>query len=114
MDTLTCEEKNDYAIITFKSETISFFNVAPLKDKMEELLKKDTKKVLMDFRQVRFVDSAGVGGILVACLRLHRQEGKVFAIGVKERVHKILEHVDRDSVIQYYESEEEALAAIQA
>lgn len=110
MDALSIEEKENYSLITFQTETISFFNVTPLKDKMESLAQKGGGVVVMDFHQVRFVDSAGVGGILVSCMRLHRHGGKVLAVGVKDRVKKILDYVDRDEVINYFETIESALA----
>ncbi len=112
MDALTIQEETSHTLITFQSETISFFNVAPLKEKMEELSEKEGSVVILDFHMVRFVDSAGVGGILVACMRLSRKGGRVLAVGVKERVRKILEYVDRDGVIEYHGTLQEATAAV--
>ncbi len=112
MDTLIIQKADGHTVITFRSETISFFNVAPLKEKMEELAKEGETVVVLDFTAVRFVDSAGVGGILVACMRLSRQGGRVLAVGVKDRVKKILEYVDRDGVIAYFDTLEEAQASL--
>lgn len=75
---------------------------------MDDSIKADRKKVVLNLDGVTLVDSTGVG-IIVTCFgRLRRAGGELRQAGVKGNVKDILTMTQLDQVMRFYPTVEAA------
>ncbi len=71
------------------------------------LLESNHKVILIDFREVTFMDSSGLGA-LVLCLKTVRSAGgKIFICSVNDQIRMLLELTSMDRVFEIFSSREE-------
>jgi len=98
-------------VVTLVDEALDAQTSKEFRKAMEPEL-KDLPSVLLDLRNVRFVDSSGLGAIL-GCMRLIQGGGgglKLCALGPE--VRKALELVRMDRLLDVHANRDEALAAV--
>jgi anti-sigma B factor antagonist len=82
-----------------------------LRDKVLELLDKDTKHILLNLEKVSYMDSAGIGE-LVACYKRAREKGgNVKLLSPSGKVYDLLQLTKLEEVFETYKEEKEALAS---
>ena len=67
-----------------------------------ELLKASRKKVIFDLSDVSFVDSSGVGILMMCHAKLKRAGGALRLVGVKGFVEETLTMTSVDKVVPFY------------
>lgn len=72
----------------------------------------DVKVVIINFSQVNFIDSSGLGVILGRYRRISILQGKILAVCLKPQIIKIFELSGILKIIDLYNSEREALATL--
>src|SRR6266849_4756491 len=86
---------------------------AYLRAKAEEIKSSGCRKVLADFSEVSYIDSTGIGfliGIYTSVLK--NNEGQFVLASLNRRVREVLELTRLANVIPIYQSEADALAAL--
>lgn len=68
--------------------------------------------LLLDLRQVSFIDSSGLGVILGRYKRLSSLNGRIVAVHVQPQVANILELSGMLKIVELYETQAEALAQV--
>jgi anti-anti-sigma factor len=82
-----------------------------VKDKMNRLVSRNQKKIVLDMRETSSVDLAGLS-ILVERLRaLRSMNGNVKFCNLKPEVYQVIQMVGLGSILDLYPSREEALAS---
>lgn len=85
-----------------------------LKSSLGRLLKKNRKKLLLDLKQTRHVELAGIG-ILIDRLRTVRaQKGDIKLCNTRPEVQRVLEMIGISGLIESFHSEEEAIKSFVA
>ena len=74
------------------------------------LREPDLKGCILDFGEVPYMDSAGLGVILGHFAHTQRSGTKMALIGVSPRVHKIFEITHTDQILPIFANPEEAHA----
>ena len=74
-----------------------------------ELIKNPVKKYIMDFAEVSYVNSIGVGAVAAALKKAKKLQGNIKFINVSSTVMELFELTRLTKVFEIYESEEEAL-----
>jgi anti-sigma B factor antagonist len=70
---------------------------------------KDSRSLVIDFTQVPYIDSAGIGA-LVGAQVTHSKDGRSLAlVGVSERVRNALKVTHVESFFRFFPTREEAL-----
>jgi stage II sporulation protein AA (anti-sigma F factor antagonist) len=72
----------------------------------------ETKVVIVNFSEVNFIDSSGLGVILGRYRRLSMLQGKVLAVCMKPQIVKIFELSGILKIIDLFSSEKAALATL--
>jgi stage II sporulation protein AA (anti-sigma F factor antagonist) len=72
----------------------------------------EAKVVIINFSEVDFIDSSGLGVILGRYRRLSILQGKIMAVCTKSQIIKIFELSGILKIIDLFNSEKEALAAL--
>ena len=73
-----------------------------------------TKVVVLDFTQLEYMNSGGIGLLVTMLVRANRQKQKLLACGLNEHYKQIFELTRLDEAIAIYETEDAALTAAKA
>ena len=72
------------------------------------------KKIVIDFSDIGYISSLGLGALVRARSRAAKADGTIFLANIKNQVLEALSLVHFDKIFSIYESEEEAIKAIEA
>jgi stage II sporulation protein AA (anti-sigma F factor antagonist) len=82
----------------------------PYKNKLETIINDNKyKKVIMDFTNVTFIDSSGLGLILGRYNQLKKHNGNLYMTGVSKQTEKIFNIAGIWTIMNKYDSLEDAL-----
>jgi len=87
---------------------------AQLLNKLNALIEQGEHHLLLDFSGVDYLNSSGLGAILMTAKKLNDVNGRIALANVSELVHHVFRISGCVSIIGIYPSEEEALAAFEA
>ena len=82
---------------------------AVLRKAILDLIGKRQRKIVLNFRDVSSIDSAGVGELVAAYTQIRRIEGRVRLLNPPKKVCDILELTQLSKVFQVYADEPSAL-----
>jgi anti-sigma B factor antagonist len=103
------EDRGDHAVITAAGE-IDAASADTLATAVSDALADGYPKVLVDFAQVTFIDSTGLG-VLVKSHRSAVAAGAVFAVvHPTPQTRKLIRVLGLDQLLRIYDTHEEALA----
>jgi anti-anti-sigma factor len=81
----------------------------PAADSVRRLLAQGRTKILVNLAHVPFIDSLGIGDIVRGFTAARRAGGTLKLCGVHERIRAVLAAIQLSGVVDWFESEEEAL-----
>jgi anti-sigma B factor antagonist len=84
---------------------------APLMDAYSRASDPMTRTVILDFTELDYMNSTGIGLLVTLLVRAQRQRQRLLAFGLSEHYRQILSLTRLDEAIAVVESEEEAVAA---
>ncbi len=71
------------------------------------------KKIILNFKELQYMNSAGIGLLVTIMIRAQRNGQHLFACGLNEHYRNIFELTRLNEVIQFCGKEEEALSAME-
>jgi anti-sigma B factor antagonist len=80
-----------------------------LKDRINALIQKDRKKLLLNLEGVPYIDSAGLGEIVRTYTTVSRQGGKLKLLHLTKRIQDLLAITKLLTVFETFDSEKEAV-----
>jgi len=86
-----------------------FGNVSDFRDKVNSLLYQERKEILVDLRRTKYIDSAGLGEIMLGHAAACRSGGELKLLGPTRRHHRLLTMVKLLTVLDSFEDEAEAI-----
>ncbi|MGL5346326.1 MAG: anti-sigma F factor antagonist [Peptostreptococcaceae bacterium] len=105
------EEKN--LIIEFMVPELDHHITNEVRDEIDEILiSRPIKNIVFDFRNIRFMDSSGIGVIIGRYKKISNEGGKVSVINVNARVKKIFDLSGMNKIISIYDTCEEAISSL--
>lgn len=100
-------------IVDLDGRLVSGVGDEVLREVMNELLAAGWKHILLNFRQVPRIDSAGIGELLASVHLAARFECRVALLGAAGQVRRVLELSQVLPEIPVYDEEETAIASFQ-
>lgn len=100
-------EKNNYAIVKFKGE-IDVATSIQARDVLKSLIDKGKVNIIIDFSDVTFIDSSGLGVIVVAYRSVKEKGGSIKFANVNNRVKKLFEITRTEKHFEFYNTVEDA------
>lgn len=85
----------------------------PFREEVSDLVKNNVDIVLIDFAEVTFMDSSGLGALVLALKTVRAAGGKLFICSVNEQVRMLFELTSMDRVFEIYESQQAFEKAVQ-
>jgi anti-sigma B factor antagonist len=106
-------ESADASILKILEPRLIYESLDPIQEKFIELVESGTKKIVIDFAKVDYLDSFAVGFIMDMYRRVSNKNGSLKLCGLQPRVKKILAITRVDNVIDILPGIDEALAAFE-
>ena len=103
------EIQDDVAIIRLDGDLV-VSEVEKLRSEIRELAEKNIHKVILDFADIDFIDSSGIGLLVEILKSLSKYEGgQLKIVNINRQVKDILKQIQLFSIFDIYDSEEEAI-----
>ncbi len=83
----------------------------PLMDAYTEAASPQTKAVIIDFRDLDYMNSGGIGLLVTLLVRANRQKQRLLAYGLNDHYRQIFELTRLDEAIAIFADEGAAVAA---
>ena len=80
-----------------------------LRDELRHLISKNRKKILLNFAEVSFIDSSGVGQLVAGFTTVSNQGGQLKLLNLSKRVKEVLHMARIASVFEIYDDEAAAI-----
>jgi anti-sigma B factor antagonist len=80
-----------------------------LREKVQDLLDFDHKKILLNLEKVSYMDSAGIGELVACYKRAKEKEGTVKLLNPSGKVYDLLQLTKLEDVFDTYKNEKEAV-----
>ena len=85
-----------------------------LKDKVNSLVNRGFKKIVLNLAEVPYVDSAGLGEIVRTYTTVSRQGGSLKLLNLTKRISDLLAITKLLTVFETFDTENEAIKSFQA
>ncbi|ABQ26234.1 STAS domain-containing protein [Geotalea uraniireducens] len=106
---LQTETRNDVVIIYVKEERLDAHNSGELKIEVQRLFEEGKKNVLVDLKDVRFIDSSGLGALVSGFKNAISHQGILKLSSLQSQVRSMFELTRLHRVFEIFSSTSEAL-----
>jgi anti-sigma B factor antagonist len=96
-------------VIFVREERLDAHNSGELKTEMNRLFESGTKNLLIDLKDVRFVDSSGLGVLVSGYKNASTRQGSVKLCGLQTQVKSMFELTRLHRVFDIFQTVDEAL-----
>ena len=96
-------------VILVREERLDAHNSDELKIEMNRLFESGTKDLLVDLKEVRFVDSSGLGVLISGYKNASTRQGSIKLCGLQAQVKSMFELTRLHRVFDIYNTVDEAL-----
>lgn len=108
------ELKKGVLLLSFeKKEKLSFVNTPFFKEKLKNLLKTNLKGVVLNCKNLEFIDSTGISVIVSFIKTLSKRGGWLKICEVNHDVKQIFEMIKLNKLAEIVETEQEVLERLQ-
>ena len=115
-NTLNTEVRNtgeNVAVIDISGE-INGYSEEALMSAYKEASNNHTKVIILNFSDLKYMNSSGIGLLVTLLIRVKRQKQQLLAYGLNDHYQQIFELTRLNETIKIYGSEEAAQAAVAA
>jgi anti-sigma B factor antagonist len=106
---LKIEKKNEIVVINVKEERLDAHNSGELKSEMQLLFEEGNKNILVDLKDVRFIDSSGLGALVSGFKNAISHQGSLKLSSLQPQVKSMFELTRLHRVFEIFASASEAL-----
>jgi anti-sigma B factor antagonist len=106
---LNTETRNDIVIIYVKEERLDAHNSGELKSAVQKLYEEGQKNVLIDLKDVRFIDSSGLGALVSGFKNAISHQGNLKLSNLQTQVKSMFELTRLHRVFEIFTSTAEAV-----
>ena len=104
------ESKDDISICRVSGE-ITFSTSPDLRKRLIELTDKNIKKIIIDMKNLSYIDSSGMATMVEILQKVKAIDGELKLASVPDKIKDILEMVRLKDIFDIQESEESALTS---
>ena len=103
------EEKLNEVLICVLEGQITMNNSPELRKAFDNIIKRDEKKVILDFSQVSYIDSSGLATLIEMFQRLKKIAGNLRFSNIDQKVKSVFEITRLNKIFDIFETREMAL-----
>jgi anti-sigma B factor antagonist len=100
---------NDVTILDLKGKITLGDGDEALKDKINSLVQQNRRRILLNFADVPYIDSAGLGEVVRTYTTVSRQGGQLKLVNLTKRITDLLSITKLLTVFETFDSEADAL-----
>ena len=104
--------RGEVVILDISGE-IDLYNAPEIKDIVNKLIEQKKYNVVINLKEVTYIDSSGIGALISSLSNLKKYHGGLKIINVFASVKKVFELTKLTSFFEIYDSEDEAVKAFQ-
>ena len=108
---LQIDASGEVKILRIKEEKLVYTKLPEFLAQVTGLVETGTRKLIVDFSAVRYVDSASIGCLMNIYRLLSEQAGAVKLVGLQDRVETMVNMTGLQNLIEVYRDEGAALAS---
>jgi anti-sigma B factor antagonist len=101
-------QSDDITIVDLKGRITLGEGSATVRDTVHDLLSKGQKRILLNLRDVNYIDSSGIGELVSAFTAAKKQGGELKLLNLTKKIHDLLQITKLYTVFDV--KEDEALA----
>ena len=101
----------DVAVISLKGNLMGEPQTTQLRDKIYSLLQEGMKKIVLDLKGVRWINSSGLGTLIAALTSVKTKGGDLRLACITEKVESVLVVTRLVKVFKEYETVDRAVAS---
>ena len=105
--------EGDVAILTVSGNMMGGPETMALHDKVKSLGADEIKKVVIDLKDVKWMNSSGLGSLMAGMITLRGSGGDMRLAKLNDRVRRPIEITKLDQILKIYDSVEEAATAFE-
>ncbi|NLV68390.1 MAG: STAS domain-containing protein [Spirochaetes bacterium] len=109
---ISSRAKGEVVILDISGE-IDLYNAPEIKDIVNKLIDQKKYNVIINLKEVTYIDSSGIGALISSLSNLKKYQGGLKIINVFASVKKVFELTKLTSFFEIYDSEYEAVKAFQ-
>ena len=102
-------QKDDVSILDLEGNVIMGGGSALLRETIRRLVGQGKNRILLNFGEVKYLDSSGIGELMASLVSLNRQGGQLGFCNLTERVTEVMELSSLISIFEIFDSEDAAL-----
>ena len=106
---LTIEQENDAVVVLVQEERLDAHNSEELKACLLGQLNDGNSKIIVELKEVHFIDSSGLGALLAGYKNAVKSEGTLALAGLQPQVRSLFDLTRLHRVFQIYPDRQEAL-----
>jgi anti-sigma B factor antagonist len=100
---------NDVTILDLKGKITLGEGDEALRERINQLIGQNRKRILLNLAEVPYIDSAGLGEVVRTYTTVSRQGGQLKLVNLTKRITDLLSITKLLTVFEAFESESEAL-----
>ena len=108
---LSQKEKEGVVILTLEGEMVGGPDATQLTETLHDLIEQEKKRILVDLKQVDWMNSSGLGILIGAITTVRNSGGDLKLMNLSQKPMQLLKITHLDRVFDIFESEELALAS---
>ena len=106
---LSKDTKEGIVILSLKGRLIVGEPVAKLRENVNQLLAEGLSKIVLNLKDVDYIDSTGLGGMVICLTTLQKAGGGLKLVNVNRRNMELLELTNLTKVFGIFEDEQNAI-----
>ncbi len=95
--------RGEHRIVEVEGD-IDYFSVSELKNSIFSLINDKVRSIILDLKDVEYMDSSGIGLIVTAYKVMNGYGGRIALLHVQEDILALLKLATVDSIMKIYES----------
>ncbi len=106
------EKKGDLGILTFDNNVLDNLQIFELKEMLDDMfldMKEKNNKIIIDLANVEYVDSSGLGFLLIINAKLKKLESKLVFTNVRNKVRDVFDLTQIMDFFKVFNSNDEAI-----
>ena len=105
-----CYLEDKTLLVQFTATELDHHIATYVRENVDEIIvRKNIKNIIFDFKNIKFMDSSGIGVIIGRYKKIANKNGKVSVINMNSRVEKVFNLSGMSKIIKVCSSYEDAI-----
>ncbi len=103
----------DIRIVRIREKKLTFEEAPEMKTQFLKLLTEEGEELVINLKEVEYMDSTGLGSFLFGIRQAERYDKDLVLCEIGSRIQSLIKIAHLDNVLEIYETEKEAIKALQ-